>query len=87
MGQHGPRVKYFVKTGKGQPSFSVSVSSRPRVLANSLPERIVNRSAPSVITWVGLNHHALMAFWKEGQFWSRREVLVFFDKLKKVPAK
>ena len=21
MGSHGPRVKYFVKTGKGQPSF------------------------------------------------------------------
>ena len=25
MGRHGPRVKYYLKTGSGQPSFSVTV--------------------------------------------------------------
>ena len=39
MGSHGPRVKYFVKAGRNQPSFSVSISDGPKVLANSLPQR------------------------------------------------
>ena len=85
MGQHGPRVKYYVKTGKGQPSFSVSIAKKPKVLTSSLPERAVNRVSPDVIAWVALNSDALLSFWKEGQFWMRREVEEFFDGLKKLP--
>lgn len=46
MPSRGPRVKYFIKTGKGQASFSVSIGERPRVLANSLPARVLNEMAP-----------------------------------------
>ena len=39
MGGHGPRVKYFLEPGRPQPSFSVTVSDAPVVVANSLPVR------------------------------------------------
>ncbi len=39
MGAHGPRVKYFVRPGRTQPSFSVSIADAPTVVANSLPAR------------------------------------------------
>ena len=84
VGFHGPRVKYFVKTGKGQPSFSVSISAEPRVLANSLPERVANQMAPSVIEWVKLNREALLSFWNEGESWTIDELNDFIGRLKKV---
>lgn len=74
MGPHGPRVKYFIKTGRDQQSFSVSVTKSPRVLANSLPIRDLNRSAPAVIEWVRMNHDELLRFWKEGRDWDVREL-------------
>jgi hypothetical protein len=83
MASHGPRVKYFVKTGKGQASFSVSVSARPRVVANSLPERVVNEMAPLVIDWVRSNHEALMHFWDEGRYWTIDELNAFVGQLRK----
>jgi hypothetical protein len=43
MGGHGPRVKYFLQPGRSQPSFSVTISDVPRVVANSLPIRVVRR--------------------------------------------
>jgi hypothetical protein len=46
VGAHGPRVKYYLKTRKDQPSFSVSISDQPRVLASSLPDRVMKRVAP-----------------------------------------
>ena len=49
MGAHGPRVKYYLKTGPGQSSFSVAVASEPRVLASSMAARDLNRRAPLVI--------------------------------------
>ena len=61
MGSHGPHVKYFVKTGRGQPSFSVSISATPGVLASSLPQTEVSRAAPAVIEWVKLNGFSLFA--------------------------
>lgn len=84
MGAHGPRVKYFVKTGKGQPSFSVSITDEPRVLANSLPERVLNEAAPSVIAWVKLNRVALLKFWRGGENWTIDELNEFIAGLKKV---
>ena len=85
MASHGPRVKYFVKTGKGQPSFSVSITERPRVLANSLPERVLNQMAPAVTEWVRVNRTALLRFWNEGQYWSIDELNAFAERLAKVP--
>ena len=86
MGQHGPRVKYFEKTGKGQPSFSVSIAAEPVVVSSNLPERVVNRMAPRVIAWVRLNRQALLDFWNEGQFWPDDEVAVFKAALKRLDA-
>jgi hypothetical protein len=85
MGSHGPRVKFFVKAGGDQPSFSVSIADEPEVVASSLPEPVVGQSAPDVIAWVKLNKSALLRFWKEGSGWSFDELAVFIEQLKKLP--
>jgi hypothetical protein len=84
MGGHGPRVKYFEKTGKGEPSFSVSISEEPRVLANSLPERVVSRLAPMVIDWVRLNREALSTFWFDGAYWDEERIDAFKASIRKI---
>ena len=84
MGSHGPRVKYFVKAGRNQPSFSVSIADEPAVLANSLPQRDLSRASQSVIAWVRLNKVALLKFWNEGDGYSLREVVALVSSLKKV---
>jgi uncharacterized protein (DUF4415 family) len=86
MGPHGPRVKYFVKTGKGQPSFSVSIAADPKLVASSLPDRVTNQMAPAVIAWVKLNHDVLTKFWNEGETWTDDEVDAFRDRLKPLQA-
>jgi hypothetical protein len=87
MAAHGPRVKYFVKTEKGQPSFSVSVSNQPRVLANSLPARVLGQMAPSVIEWVKLNRAELLRFWNEGEGRTIDELNEFVAGLRKLPSR
>src|SRR5713226_1101012 len=62
-GGHGPRVKYFLKPGRSQPSFSVSISDEPQLLANSLPQPVVRRIAPRLMEWVKLNRALLLDFW------------------------
>lgn len=84
MGRHGPRVKYYVKPGREQPSFSVAVAAEPRVVANSLPERDYARMAPRVIEWVRLNHEALSRFWWEGNNLTDPEVQAFKADLRKL---
>ena len=84
MGSHGPRVKYYLKTGPGQESFSVAIASEPRVLGNALPDRDLARMAPLVMDWVRLNHEALTRFWWEGRFWIDSEVATFKASLTKV---
>ncbi|AQR60364.1 hypothetical protein BZG35_00855 [Brevundimonas sp. LM2] len=84
MGSHGPRVKYYLRTGPAQPSFSVAVASQPRVLANSMDDRDMNRMAPLVLEWVRLNHEALASFWWEGKFWLDEDVAAFKAALVKV---
>jgi len=81
---HGPRVKYFLKAGREQPSFSVSIAPEPRVLANSLPQRELQRAAPGVIAWVRLNHEALLRFWNHGEGMDVRELATFVAGLKRV---
>ncbi len=85
MGAHGPRIKYMQKPGEHQPSFSVSISDRPRVLATSLPDRVVNRMAPAVIEWVRANRDDLLKFWNSGNDLTRAEVNQLLDGLEKLP--
>ena len=84
MASHGPRVKYLQKAGEDQPSFSVSIADDPRVLATSLPERIVARVAPRVVEWVVLNKAALRQIW-DGSALPSREFIALVQGLKKLP--
>ena len=84
QGAHGPRVKYFLKAGASQPSFSMSIEEEPRLLVSSLPERVANEMAPTVSNWVRLNGLALLKFWYEGDAWTRVEVNAHLDQFKKI---
>ena len=84
LGQHGPRVKVYLKKGRHQPSASISIGPNPRVLASSLEERDLNRLAPQVIAWVALNHEPLTTFWFEGEDLDIPDVADFGRSLKKV---
>ncbi len=81
MGAHGPRVKYFVRPGRMQPSFSVSIADTPTIVANSLPARLVRQMSPHVIEWVARNKDALLDFWHHGDSWTQPEVNDFIQKL------
>jgi len=85
IGRHGPRVKYYLRAGRSQPSFSVSVGDEPKVLANSLPQPVVNRMAPKVFEWVKLNRAALLEFWNHGDSWLDEQVTAFKERLVKLP--
>lgn len=82
MGAHGPRVKYFERPGRTQPSFSVSIAGAPAVVANSLPTRTVRQMAPQVIEWVSRNKDELLNFWNHGDTWTQPEVSDFIQKLR-----
>src|ERR1700722_15628465 len=84
MGQHGPRVKYFVQPGRTQPSFSLSISDVPAVVANSLPAPPVRQMSPQVIDWVLRNKDGLLDFWHQGDTWTQPEVNDFIQKLRPV---
>src|SRR5882672_2024550 len=84
MGAHGPRVKYFVQPGRTQPSFSVSISDAPAVVANSLQARTVRQMAPQVIEWVLRNRDALLDFWHRGDTWTQPEVNDFVQQLRRI---
>jgi hypothetical protein len=81
MGAHGPRVKYFLQPGRTQPSFSVSISDTPAVVANSLPARVMRQISPQVIEWVSRNRDVLLDFWHNGDTWTQPEVNEFIQKL------
>ena len=84
MGGQGPRVKYFLQTGRSQPSFSVAVADTPTVVANSLPVRVVRQLSPQVVDWVSRNKDALLDFWYHGDTWTQPEVNDFIQKLQRV---
>ena len=84
MGGHGPRVKYFIQPGSNQPSFSVLIADPPRVVANSLPDRVLRQRAPDVIRWAALNRDALLDFWNNGDTWSDPQVTAFKQALKRI---
>lgn len=84
MGQHGPRVKIYLKPGRNQPSASISVGPNPRVLASSLADRDLARITPKALEWVALNHAALTTFWFEGESLDIADVADFGRGLTKV---
>ena len=84
MTGHAPRVKYFVRPGRTQPSFSVMIADQPRVVANSLPSRIVNQMSPLVIQWVVLNKDSLLDFWHHGDTWAASQLIQFLQNFRKV---
>jgi hypothetical protein len=84
MGSHGPRVKFFEKPGRDQPSFSVSIGEKPDIVASSLPERVVRQFGPDVIAWVKLNRASLLSFWEDGTSWSFDEMTTFVERLEKL---
>lgn len=84
MGSHGPRVKYYVQPGRTQPSFSVAVADPPRVVANSLPDRVMRQMSPAVIQWIALNKDALLDFWNNGDTWTDPQVTAFKQALKRI---
>jgi hypothetical protein len=84
MGAHGPRVKYFIRAGRTQPSFSVSIGDAPAVVANSLPLPTLRQMSPQVIEWVARNKDALLDFWHHGDTWTQPEVNDFIQKLQRV---
>jgi len=84
LGQHGPRIKIYIKKGRHQPSASISIGPNPRVLASSLDERDLNRIAPQAIAWVTINHEALTTFWFEGESLDIADVAEFGRSLKRL---
>jgi hypothetical protein len=84
MGSHGPRVKYFARPGRTQPSFSVSVANPAAVVANSLPARVLRQRSPQVIEWVSRNRDALLDFWNNGDTWTQPEVNDFIQQLQRI---
>jgi len=84
MGVHGPRVKYLLRPGRSQPSFSVALADTPTVVANSLTGRVVRQRSPQVIDWVSRNKDALLEFWHHGDTWTQPEVNDFMQKLQRV---
>ena len=84
MTGHAPRVKYFVCPGRTQPSFSVTIADQPRVVANSLPPRVVNQTSPLVTQWVALNKDALLDFWHYGDTWTASQLIQFLQSFRKV---
>ncbi|MFZ2006812.1 MAG: hypothetical protein WB697_22610 [Stellaceae bacterium] len=84
MGAHGPRVKYFERPGRTQPSFSVSIGDGPAVVADSLQARVVRQMSPQVIAWVPRNKDALLDFCHNGDTWTQPEVNEFIQRLQSV---
>ena len=84
MTGHAPRVKYFVRPGRTQPSFSVTIADQPRLVANSLPPRILNQMSLAVIQWVTFNKDALLDFWHHGDTWTASQLIQFLQSFRKV---
>ena len=82
MGSHGPRVKYFMRPGRTQPSFSISIGDVPVIIANSLPDRTLRQMSPQVIEWVQRNKDDLLDFWNNGDAWTQPEVTAFIQRLR-----
>lgn len=83
-GKHGPRVKYYSKSGAGQPSFSVSISNDHVLLASSMKTSIVNRYLPLVQQFVELNYTVLIDIWNRSHSMSSDELRLILTRIKKI---
>lgn len=84
MGNHGPRIKYFITAGKNQKSFSMTISEHPKIVANSLPANVVAKVENQLKEWISKNCVSLMLFWQEGDTWTDEQVSNFKASLIKV---
>jgi len=84
MTGHAPRVKYFVRPGRTQPSFSVTIADQPRVVASSLPPRVLNQMSPLVMQWVIFNKDTLLDFWHHGDTWTASQLIQFLQSFRKI---
>ncbi len=82
--RHSPRVKYFRKLGKGQPSFSVSIADEPEVLVSSLSQVDTDRYAPDVMEFVRRNRDGLLDFWNNGTDWPSDQVHAFLNSFARI---
>lgn len=84
--QHGPRVKWQpTSPGPNRPTCSFTLDDPPRLVANSLPERVVNAARADVMAWIAINRDALRAFWDYGAYWEKDQVDAFADALRPLP--
>lgn len=82
LGQHGPRVKgYLGRSGSDQPSFSMTISEDPEVVATSYSDRETAQAAKALAPWIKANSVSLRTFWTEGNGWTDRQVRTFVDEL------
>lgn len=84
VARHGPRVKFFRKLGKGQPSFSVSIAEAPEMLVSSLAQAETDRYAPQVIEFVRRNREKLLDFWAHGTDWPSEQVHAFLNSFTRI---
>lgn len=84
MTGHAPRVKYFVRPGRAQSSFSVTIADQPRVVANSLSPRVVNQMSALVVQWVTLNKDVLLDFSYHGDTWTASQLIEFLQNFRKI---
>ena len=85
LGQHGPRVKgYLGRSGGDQPSFSMTISEQPEVVATSYSDRETAQAAKALAPWIISNAPALRTLWFDGNGWTDRQVRAFVDGLTKV---
>ena len=87
VARHGPRVKYFRKLGKGQPSLSVSIADAPEILVSSLSQAETDRYAPQVIDFVLHNRERLLDFWAHGTEWPSDQVHAFLNSFARAPGR
>lgn len=86
VGRHGPRVKWMpTSPGPGRPSCSYTLDDPARLVASSLPSRIINAVEPQIRAWISLNRDDLRGYWNEGAYWLEAQRDVFKASLKPVP--
>jgi len=76
-------VKYFLKTGRNQPSLSVSISAEPAAREQLVATRHAQGFADGARMGEAEPRGAAY-FLDEGETWSVRDVVAFVDTLKKV---
>lgn len=72
--KHSPRVKLYYKTGKDQPSTSISISDDPQKIKGADSLNPSNDILKQAFEFVRLNKDALLRFWFHGHEMTATEV-------------